>query len=223
MHPATGSIWTRTPSRPRTSGGGATAPTRRSSRCACERPTEGWLLTIDLVIRNGLVYDGTGADAVRVDVAVAGGRIAAVGAVDAADAPELDASGLAVAPGFVDIHSHSDYTLLAVPRAVSAVRQGVTTEVVGNCGFGCFPIRDPQLARRAIYGYSDDLPLTWSSAGDYFEALDQARPAVNVLSLVPNGQLRLAAAGLVDRPATAPERDDMATLLRDALDDGAWG
>ena len=169
------------------------------------------------------MYDGTGADAVRVDVAVAGGRIAAVGAVNAADAPELDASGLAVAPGFVDIHSHSDYTLLADPRAVSAVRQGVTTEVVGNCGFGCFPIRDPQLARRAIYGYSDDLPLTWSSAGEYFEALDQARPAVNVLSLVPNGQLRLAAAGLVDRPATAPERDDMATLLREALDDGAWG
>jgi len=180
-------------------------------------------VTIDLVIRNGMVYDGTGTDGVRADVAVADGRIAAVGAIEARDAPELDAAGLAVAPGFIDIHSHSDYTLLVDPRAASAIHQGVTTEVVGNCGFGCFPIRDPALAKRAIYGFSDDLPVTWSSAGEYFETLEAARPAVNVLSLVPNGQLRLATVGLADRPATAAERADMDALLSESLDAGAWG
>jgi len=175
------------------------------------------------VIRGGAVFDGTGSDAVAADVAIADGRIAALGRVETNGVPEIDATGLAVAPGFIDLHSHSDYTLLVDARAASAIHQGVTTEVVGNCGFGCFPIRDPQLAARAIYGYTDDLPVTWRSAGDYFEALDAARPAVNVLSLVPNGQLRLSAVGLEDRPATAEERVRMDTLLRESLDAGAWG
>ncbi len=175
------------------------------------------------MIRGGTVYDGTGSDGFVADVGIAEGRVVLVGAVESADAPRLDAAGLAVAPGFIDIHSHSDYTLLIDPRAASAIFQGVTTEVVGNCGFGCFPIRDPTLAARAIYGYSDELPITWSSAGEYFETLAAARPAVNVLSLVPNGQLRLATAGLVDRPATRAECDEMDTLLLESLDAGAWG
>ncbi len=179
-------------------------------------------MSLDLVLRGGTVYDGTGAPGRVADVGVKDGRVAAIGALNG-DGPELDATGLAVTPGFVDIHSHSDYTLLLDPRAVSAIHQGVTTEVVGNCGFGCFPIRDPQQARRAIYGYSDDLPLTWSSAGEYFERLEAARPAVNVLSLVPNGQLRLATLGLADRPADNAELAAMQVLLRESLDHGAWG
>jgi N-acyl-D-aspartate/D-glutamate deacylase len=177
---------------------------------------------VKIVIRNGTVYDGTGAAGRIADVAIDEGRVAGIGRIDA-DALEIDAAGLAVAPGFVDIHSHSDYTLLMDPRAVSAIHQGVTTEVVGNCGFGCFPIRDPAVARRAIYGYSDDLPVTWSSAGEYFDALDGARPAVNVLSLVPNGQLRIATLGVADRPADASELAEMQELLRESLDAGAWG
>ncbi len=178
-----------------------------------------------LLIRNGTVYDGTGAEGRTADVAIEQGRIVGVGSFDVADgdAEVIDATGLAVAPGFIDIHSHSDYTLLMDPRAVSAVHQGVTTEVVGNCGFGCFPIRDPAVARRAIYGYSDELPVTWSSAGEYFERLDAARPAVNVLSLVPNGQLRIATLGVVGRAADAREVGEMQVLLRESLDAGAWG
>ena len=175
-----------------------------------------------LVLRNGTVYDGTGAEGRVADVAIEDGSIAGIGRIDA-DAQEIDATGLVVAPGFIDIHSHSDYTLLVDPRAVSAIHQGVTTEVVGNCGFGCFPIRDPSVARRAIYGYSDALPVTWSSAGEYFDVLEAARPAVNVLSLVPNGQLRIATMGVVDRPATAQELAEMEALLRESLDAGAWG
>jgi N-acyl-D-amino-acid deacylase len=180
-------------------------------------------VTVDLVIRGGTVHDGTGGEPFAADVALADGRVAVIGAVGAADAAELDATGLAVAPGFIDIHSHSDYTLLVDPRAASAIHQGVTTEVVGNCGFGCFPIRDPELAGRAIYGLSDDVPVTWSSAGEYFERLEAARPAVNVLSLVPNGQLRLATVGLADRPASDAELKQMKALLDESLDCGAWG
>ena len=179
-------------------------------------------MSFDVVIRGGTVYDGTGAEGRVADVGVKDGRIAAIGSLEPSG-EEVDATGLAVAPGFIDIHSHSDYTLLMDPRAVSAIHQGVTTEVVGNCGFGCFPIRDPQQARRAIYGYSDDLPISWSSAGEYFETLEACRPAVNVLSLVPNGQLRLATLGLADRPADAAELAEMQVLLRESLDHGAWG
>lgn len=175
-----------------------------------------------LVIRNGTVVDGTGAEPFRADVAVANGRIERVGEVDPGGS-ELDAAGLLVAPGFIDIHSHSDYTLLVDPRAVSAIHQGVTTEVVGNCGHGCFPIRDERLAARAIYGHSDAVPVTWQTADGYFERLAEARPAVNVLSLVPNGQLRLAVVGLEDRPATEDELREMTRLLEEALEQGAWG
>src|SRR3954452_10523628 len=175
-----------------------------------------------LLIRNGTVYDGTGAAGRVADVAVEDGRILGVGSMEM-DGQEIDATGLTVAPGFIDIHSHSDYTLLMDPRAVSAIHQGVTTEVVGNCGFGCFPIRDAATARRAIYGYSDELPVTWGSAGEYFEELERARPAVNVLSLVPNGQLRLATMGLADRAATPEELAEMQALLDESLDAGAWG
>ncbi len=175
-----------------------------------------------LVIRNGTVYDGTGAEGRKADVAVEDGHITGVGAIDT-EAVEIDATGLVVAPGFVDIHSHSDYTLLVDPRAVSAIHQGVTTEVVGNCGFGCFPIRDPGVARRAIYGYSDAIPVSWTSAGEYFETLEHAKPAVNVLSLVPNGQLRIATLGVADRAADARELAEMQVHLRESLDAGAWG
>jgi N-acyl-D-aspartate/D-glutamate deacylase len=180
-------------------------------------------MSLDLVIRNGTVYDGTGGEPIQGDVAIEGGRIAAVGTVDAADTRELDAAGLAVAPGFIDIHSHSDYTLLVDPRAASAIHQGVTLEVVGNCGFGCFPIVDPVLARKAIYGYSDDVPIEWSTAGGYFDRLERARPAINVLSLVPNGQLRLSTVGLADRAADSRELGRMQKLLRESLGEGAWG
>ena len=178
----------------------------------------------DLVIEGGTVVDGTGAAPVRADVLIESGRIAAMGRFDKPpDAAVLDATGLLVAPGFIDIHSHSDYTLLVDPRARSAIHQGVTLEVVGNCGHGCFPIADPAAARGAMYGHDDAVPLDWRTAAGYFDRLEAARPAVNVLSLVANGQLRLAVVGLADRAATAGEADAMARALEEALEQGAWG
>ena len=105
------------------------------------------------VIRGGDVIDGTAdAEPLRADVLVERGCVAAIGDLQHVDAAIIDASGCVVTPGFIDLHSHSDFTLLVDPRACSAVAQGVTTEVVGNCGHGCFPIRDPEVARRAVYG-----------------------------------------------------------------------
>lgn len=180
-------------------------------------------MSVELVIRNGTILDGSGREPFQGDVAIEAGRIAAVGHVPATECPELDASGLFVSPGFIDLHSHSDYTLLVDPRAMSALYQGVTLEVVGNCGFGCFPIRDAALARKAIYGYSEEAPIEWQSAGGYFDRLQAARPAVNVLSLVPNGQLRLSTVGLADRPAEPAELAEMKVLLEESLAEGAWG
>jgi len=180
-------------------------------------------MSLDLVIRGGQVFDGTGAPPVTADVAVDDGRIVEIGRVAAKGDCELDAAGLAVAPGFIDIHSHSDYTLLIDPRAVSAIRQGVTLEVIGNCGFGCAPIRDPALAKGTIYGFDGSIPLEWRGIGGYLDRLDKARPAVNVMTLVPNGQLRLNAIGLEDRAATPAEAARMADLLREGIAEGAFG
>jgi N-acyl-D-amino-acid deacylase len=181
-------------------------------------------VNLDLIIRGGTVVDGTGRPGWVADVGVRGEMIAAIGDLAAASAPRaLAAAGLVVAPGFIDIHSHSDYTLLVDPRAQSSVAQGVTTELVGNCGHGCAPIADPTAAAGNIYGYESSFPITWHTLGEYLDHLAQARPAVNVLTLVPNGMLRIAVSGVADRPPTADEREAMARLLAEGLDAGAVG
>jgi N-acyl-D-aspartate/D-glutamate deacylase len=177
---------------------------------------------IELAIRNGLVVDGTGTAPRPADVGIEGGMIVLVGEVPEAER-EIDANGKVVAPGFIDIHSHSDFTLLVDPRAASAVHQGVTTEVVGNCGFGCFPLLNKELAPKAIYGHSAEIPLSWTTAAGYFERLEEAAPAINVASLAPNGQIRLSVVGLEDRPARPDELERMRYLLDEALEQGAWG
>lgn len=180
-------------------------------------------MAFDLVIRNGTLFDGSGSEPVKADVAVADGVIHEIGKPDAGGADVLDAEGLFVAPGFIDIHSHSDFTLLVDPRAMSSVHQGVTLEVIGNCGFGCFPIADPALAANNIYGFTDAVPVSWSGAAGYLERLETANPAVNVLTLVPNGQLRLSTVGMDNRPATAKELGRMKYLLEKGMEEGAFG
>lgn len=178
---------------------------------------------LDLLIRGGAPVPSIRLPPRPADVGVKDGRIAVVGRVDGDAATAIDATGLTVTPGFIDIHSHSDYTLLVDPRAVSALAQGVTLEVIGNCGFGCGPIRDPALAAGNIYGFNGAVPLAWTSLGGYLDRLARAQPAVNVLTLVPNGQLRLSALGLSDRPADADGLKRMRRLLCEGLDEGAFG
>ncbi len=181
------------------------------------------MMDVDLLIRDGTVLDGEGGQ-VRADVGVRDGRIVLCGSSEGVQARDtLDAHGLCVAPGFIDIHSHSDYTLLVDPRAVSAIAQGVTLEVIGNCGFGCAPIANPDTASANIYGFNNQIALTWNSVAQYLERLERARPAVNVIKLVPNGQLRRSAVGVADRAATREELGAMKSLLAEGLDQGAWG
>jgi N-acyl-D-amino-acid deacylase len=179
---------------------------------------------LDVAIKHGMVIDGTGAPAFAADVGVQAGKIVSVGNLASAEASqELDASGLVVAPGFIDIHSHSDFTLFADPRAHSSVAQGVTTELIGNCGHGCAPVADIEIAKGNIYGYSPRPPITWHGMGEYLRALGAARPAVNVLTLVPNGMLCRTVMGLHDRRPTGDELRQIACLLEAGLDDGAIG
>jgi N-acyl-D-amino-acid deacylase len=181
-------------------------------------------MSIDVLIQGGRVADGTGGPLFTADVLVEHGSIVDVGHFDRVEAQHtIDASGQLVVPGFVDIHSHSDFTLLVDPTAKSALLQGVTTELVGNCGHGCAPITEPDLFLPNIYGYNPRLPVTWKTMAGYLDALEQAQPAINVASLVPNGNLRLATLGLEDRPATPVELARMEVLLEAALDEGAWG
>lgn len=175
----------------------------------------------DVVIHGGTVCSGELEPARRADVAIVNGVIAAVGELERSARLVVDATGHVVAPGFIDIHSHSDYTLLVDPRAMSAIHQGVTLEVVGNCGFGCAPVGSG--ARDGIYGFDNSVPLRWTNFTGYFKELEIRRPAVNVMSLVPNGQLRRAAVSALELSATPIEQENMADLLDRSLAEGCHG
>ncbi len=170
----------------------------------------------DILIHGGEVIDGSGSAAFAADVGLLGDRVAAVGDLRAAAAGlRLDANGLTVAPGFIDIHTHSDFTLLVDGRADSQVCQGVTTEVIGQCGFSAAPMGEPADASHLIGHVEAGVPLDWRSFGDYLERLQQAQPAVNVAAFVGHGALR--------RAATDGSIATLRSLAEQAFDDGAVG
>jgi len=171
----------------------------------------------DIVIRNGTVFDGLGTPGKELDVVIAGGKIVSI-ARRASDrgTVEIDARGLAVAPGFIDIHSHGDGTLWADPRAESLIRQGVTTIVVGQDGSSRAP--------RSSDGTRDEESATqFATFAQLWSALDRLQPAVNVASMVGLGTIRGVVVGGKDRPATADEMARMEQLVKAALADGACG
>ncbi|MBI2205576.1 MAG: D-aminoacylase [Candidatus Rokubacteria bacterium] len=185
-------------------------------------------MTWNLLFRGGSVIDGTGSPAQRADVAVAGDRIAAVGADLRGDAARVvDVTGKVVVPGFIDAHSHSDLFYFACPTAESKVRQGVTTEVVGMCSFSQAPIRAGQegLVRGWAGGIVGEhgLDLRWETFGQYLDALRALRPSVNVAHFAGHGALRIAAMGFEARPAGADDLRGMEKLLGEAMDAGAFG
>lgn len=195
-------------------------------RCV-EASRRGWDVSVDLLIRGGMVYDGTGANPDRRDVLIRGGRIDALttGDSDVEAARVVDARGLAVTPGFVDIHTHSDVSVLLDGRAQSKVHQGVTTEVAGNCGFSAFPLVEARARDHLdlLAGIGDDpVQPSWRDLAGYADALDDAGIAVNVAPLVGHGQLRIAAAGMTERLSDDDLRS-MRTLLIESLEQGAFG
>ncbi|MEW1567820.1 D-aminoacylase [Streptomyces sp. NPDC093509] len=193
----------------------------------------------DLVIRDVDVADGSGAPSYRADVAVRDGRIvsivqeaAAAGCQRPRGTRELDAEGLVLAPGFIDMHAHSDLALLRDPDHSAKAAQGVTLEVLGQDGLSYAPVDDRTLAevRRAITGwngYGEDIDFTWRSVGEYLDRLDHGFGgegiAVNAAYLIPQGTVRMLAVGWEDRDATPQELDRMRQLVADGLREGAVG
>jgi N-acyl-D-amino-acid deacylase len=178
----------------------------------------------DLVLRGGHVLDGSGSPATAADVAVAGDRIAAVERLPRGSGKrEIDVSGLAVAPGFIDVHTHDDRALLSEPDMAPKASQGVTTVVTGNCGVSLAPLvtRRPLPAPLDLIG--GDESYRFARFADYLDALDSAPAAVNAACLVGHSTLRAGAMDSLDRPASEREITAMQQRLDEALDAGAIG
>jgi len=184
-------------------------------------------LTLDGVIVGGLVVDGTGAERRRADVGWRAGRIVEIG--DLAGRPattRIDADGRVVAPGFVDLHGHSDLSVLDHPAATSKITQGVTTEVAGNCGLAVAPV-DPAVVPgvRGLLSIVEvpEVAWAWSGVGEYLDRVDRAGTNLGIALLAGHLAIRASVVGFDARPPTPDELDRMCGLLRTALAEGAVG
>jgi N-acyl-D-aspartate/D-glutamate deacylase len=181
----------------------------------------------ELLLAGATVVDGTGAAGFAGWVAVDRGRLAAVGRDGetppaAADVRSLD--GRVVAPGFVDVHNHSDLSPFVLPEMPSTIRQGVTTVVVGNCGSSPWPLAAWDEALELAYSQQGAMRRPdWRRWGDYLDAIDDARPAVNVATLVGHGSVRWEVLGLERRAPSRDELERMTAFVREAVEDGAIG
>jgi N-acyl-D-amino-acid deacylase len=184
-------------------------------------------VNFDLILKNGWVIDGTGGPAFRADVGLLDTMIAAVGRLDgAAAAKVLDVSDRHVVPGFIDAHVHGDAMLLADPIHLPALRQGVTTYIIGQDGSSFAPASPATMdyMRRYTAGFNANPPIDydWRSIDEYLHRFDR-RAALNVAYLIPNGNVRMEVMGLDPRPATAEELKAMRALVRQGMDEGAVG
>ena len=180
----------------------------------------------DLLIRDGRIYDGTGSPAYSADIGVADGEIVVIGRLEGESAKTVNASGLAVSPGFIDLHTHSDMSFLLDSTAQSKVRQGVTLELAGNCGSSfCAPLQGAaqEMLQGRVSQYTDNFEITWNDFGGYLDALEKAGSTVNMALQVGHGTVRSCVIGLDDRAPNGAELDRMVGLVADCLDAGALG
>jgi N-acyl-D-amino-acid deacylase len=184
--------------------------------------------TPDLVLKNGMIIDGTGRMRSAADVAIRRNYILAIdtpGTLVAGE--EIDCTGLVIAPGFIDTHSHSDLRVIAEPQLPMKTRQGITLEVFGQDGVSVAPIRaadQPQVAR-SLAGLDGKLDRAWDwqSVEEYLAAIERARPAIDCAYLIPHGAVRLSVMGMEDRQARADEIRAMQELIRQSMREGAFG
>ena len=177
---------------------------------------------LDVLIRSGKVIDGAGNPWIRADVGIAGGRIVAVGKLTGEVAQRtIDADGLFVCPGFIDMHTHSDLQLLAQPEWEVKLAQGVTLEVLGQDGLGLAPLTDDVMGilRQQLKAWNGDPPeisWTWRTVADYLARFDR-QVAPNVAFLVPHGTVRMHVMGLDNRAPTEPELAAMQALVAQGM------
>lgn len=185
----------------------------------------------DVLIKNGTIIDGTGSPGFLADILVKHGKIEKIGpSLEIECQSIIDASQKIVCPGFIDIHSHTDTTILINPKAESKIRQGITTEIVGNCGMSAAPLTPeflPQLKDHlgvtSDYGNPEDIGKFWMTFGEYIDHLNNLPLGINLMPMVGFGTLRCAVMGLKNTVPTSKEMRAMENLLQKSLEQGAAG
>ena len=181
----------------------------------------------DLIIRNGTVVDGTGSAKFKADVAIKGDTVVSVGEITGEAAREIDATGKIVTPGFIDLHTHSDNSFLIDPLADSKLTQGVTFELMGNCGMSyCAPLLSEQNVngfKERTDKYDPNYQPIWSTMDGYLSALEESGSTINIAAQIGHGTVRGAVMGMEARMPTPDELNQMIGIFADSLDAGALG
>lgn len=181
------------------------------------------IVLYSVIIRGGKVYDGAGNPWRLADIGLQGDTITCIGDLSCAKAERvIDASGMAVAPGFIDIHTHSDIPLMIDGGGQSHIQQGVTTNVIGNCGVGAAPISE-EMAKGDSARIFEQLGVEWRSMQEYLALLEERGLSVNVAALVAQGNVREAVMGYAEGPANAEQLEAMRALVREAMEAGCFG
>ncbi len=180
----------------------------------------------DIVIRNGTIIDGTGQPGVQADIGVRGDRIVAVGSLSGDAGQAIDATGRVVTPGFIDVHSHDDFALLDRPLCDFKILQGVTTEVIGNCGFGAAPANDAYRNFLRSFGpllFGPMGDFSWETTAEFYHALESRPAAVNVACLIPHAAVRYGALSDEKQEPAAQDIERMQALVQEGMEAGAAG
>lgn len=185
-------------------------------------------MTFDVIIKNGIIYDGTGKESYCGDMGIRDGKIEFLGVIESSDADTLiDAAGLAVAPGFIDTHSHSGLEALVYPQTPHNIMQGITTCVVGQDAMGPAPVVDEFVGswKKSMAGLEGDYKTEWNwrSVSDYFHSLESMDLGPNFAYLAPHSNLRLCVMGLDNREPSPEEIMKMKDLLQECIDEGCFG
>ncbi len=177
----------------------------------------------DIIIRNGTIVDGTGTSEAKKDIAIIGNKISNIGHIEAKSLRTIDAEGLVVTPGFIDIHSHTDIGLLVNPLAESKIRQGITTEIGGNCGGSVAPLEGEYFNQLLKWGKENDIKIKWRTIKEFFDTLEENNIALNYGTFVGHGTIRSNIMGNDNKIPSRSELLEMENDLSQSMQDGAFG